>query len=59
MIQEAKRILKNTFGYDDFRLQQEAAIKQVLNKKDALVIMPPFRNTVRLIYSETIYTNIT
>lgn len=40
MIQEAKRILKNTFGYDDFRLQQEAAIKQVLNKKDALVIMP-------------------
>lgn len=40
MIEQAKSILKNTFGYDEFRLQQEAAITQVLNKKDALVIMP-------------------
>lgn len=40
MIHQAKSILKETFGYDDFRLQQEAAISQVLNKKDALVIMP-------------------
>ena len=40
MIQEAKRILKETFGYEEFRLQQEAAIKQVLAKNDALVIMP-------------------
>ena len=40
MIEQARRILKDTFGYDDFRLQQEAAITQVLNKKDALVIMP-------------------
>ncbi len=40
MIHQAKSILKTTFGYDEFRLQQEAAITQVLNKKDALVIMP-------------------
>lgn len=40
MIEQARRILKETFGYDEFRLQQEAAITQVLNKKDALVIMP-------------------
>tara|TARA_Y100001935_G_scaffold223573_1_gene199176 strand:+ start:93928 stop:96105 length:2178 start_codon:yes stop_codon:yes gene_type:complete len=40
VIQEAKRILKETFGYEEFRLQQEAAIKQVLAKNDALVIMP-------------------
>ena len=40
MINKAKSILKETFGYDNFRLQQEAALKQVLAKKDALVIMP-------------------
>lgn len=40
MIHQAKKILQQTFGYDEFRLQQEAAITQVLNKKDALVIMP-------------------
>tara|TARA_R110000868_G_scaffold235273_8_gene489138 strand:- start:43717 stop:45888 length:2172 start_codon:yes stop_codon:yes gene_type:complete len=40
MIHQAKSILKDTFGYDNFRLQQEAAITQILNKKDALVIMP-------------------
>lgn len=40
MIEQARAILKNTFGYDDFRLQQEAAITQILDKKDALVIMP-------------------
>lgn len=40
MIEQARKILKDTFGYDDFRLQQEAAISQVLDKKDALVIMP-------------------
>ena len=40
MIEQAKSILKETFGYDNFRLQQEAAITQILNKKDALVIMP-------------------
>ncbi len=40
MIDQARRILKETFGYEDFRLQQEQAITQVLNRKDALVIMP-------------------
>lgn len=40
MIQQAKNILKDVFGYDTFRLQQEAVIEHVLNKKDALVIMP-------------------
>ena len=40
MISRAKSILKETFGYEDFRLQQEQAINQVLHKKDALVIMP-------------------
>lgn len=40
MIKQAQNILKTTFGYDNFRLQQEAAITQILNKKDALVIMP-------------------
>lgn len=39
-IDQAKSILKETFGYEDFRLQQEQSIKQVLDKKDALVIMP-------------------
>lgn len=39
-IGKAKNILKETFGYDNFRLQQEQAITQVLDKKDALVIMP-------------------
>ncbi len=40
MIKQAKIILKDVFGYDTFRLQQEAVIEHVLNKKDALVIMP-------------------
>ncbi|MEN7551103.1 DNA helicase RecQ [Rapidithrix thailandica] len=32
--------LKQYFGYDQFRLQQEAIIQHALNKKDSLVIMP-------------------
>ena len=40
MIKEAKHILTNTFGYDDFRLQQEEIIAQVLEKRDTLAIMP-------------------
>ncbi len=40
MIQEAHKALNNVFGYDSFRPLQEEAIKQVLHKKDALVIMP-------------------
>lgn len=40
LLAQAKEILKNTFGYDDFRLRQEQAIAQALDNKDALVIMP-------------------
>ena len=32
--------LKKYFGFDSFRDQQETIIQTVLNKKDALVIMP-------------------
>ena len=32
--------LKHYFGYDSFRLTQQEAIQNLLNKKDALVIMP-------------------
>ncbi|HET6528477.1 MAG TPA: DNA helicase RecQ [Balneolaceae bacterium] len=40
MIKEAKNKLNNVFGYEDFRPLQEEVISQVLNKKDALAIMP-------------------
>ncbi|MGD8428050.1 MAG: DNA helicase RecQ [Balneolaceae bacterium] len=40
MIQEAKNKLTTVFGYENFRPLQEEIINQVLNKKDALVIMP-------------------
>ena len=35
-----KAILKNTFGFDEFRPLQEDIINCILNKKDSLVIMP-------------------
>jgi ATP-dependent DNA helicase RecQ len=40
MIQQAKSVLKGTFGYDDFRPLQEEVIGKVLKRKDTLVIMP-------------------
>lgn len=40
MIQQAKTILKETFGYDTYRPLQQEVIKKVLGKKDTLVIMP-------------------
>ncbi|NGP75373.1 DNA helicase RecQ [Balneolaceae bacterium YR4-1] len=40
MIKEAKKKLNDVFGYETFRPLQEEVIEQVLNKKDALVIMP-------------------
>jgi ATP-dependent DNA helicase RecQ len=40
MIQQAKTILKNTFGYDDFRPLQQEIIGNILRRKDTLVIMP-------------------
>ena len=35
-----REILKNIFGYDEFRNLQKEIISSVLNKKDALVVMP-------------------
>ena len=39
-IDDAKRILEETFGYQNFRGQQQAIIETVLHGKDALVLMP-------------------
>ncbi len=40
MIKAARIILKNTFGYDEFRPLQKDVIENVLKRKDTLVIMP-------------------
>ena len=40
MIQQAQKILQETFGYDSFRPLQDDVINNVLQKKDTLVIMP-------------------
>ena len=37
---KAKEILKRSFGYDQFRGQQEEIIGHILNKDDALILMP-------------------
>ena len=39
-LENAREILKHRFGYDSFRLNQEAAIESVLNQKDCVVLMP-------------------
>ncbi len=39
-ITHAKEILKNQFGFDSFRMNQQAAIEAVLNRKDSVVLMP-------------------
>ncbi|MFZ1702255.1 MAG: DNA helicase RecQ [Pyrinomonadaceae bacterium] len=39
-IEAAREILKHRFGYDSFRMNQEAAIVAVLAKKDSVVLMP-------------------
>jgi len=39
-IARALEILKHQFGYDDFRMNQQAAVECVLAKKDCLVLMP-------------------
>ena len=36
----AKNILKHHFGFDSFRMNQEAAIEALLSKKDCVVLMP-------------------
>lgn len=40
MPERVKTILKNVFGYDEFRPLQKEIIENVLNKNDTLVIMP-------------------
>ncbi|MEP1551130.1 DEAD/DEAH box helicase, partial [Paraglaciecola sp.] len=37
---KAREILKNTFGYDQFRDGQSEVISSVLDKQDCLVLMP-------------------
>lgn len=39
-ITRAQEILKHQFGYDSFRMNQQAAIETVLQGKDAVVLMP-------------------
>ncbi len=39
-IDRAREILKHRFGFDSFRMNQEAAIGAVLAKRDAVVLMP-------------------
>ncbi|TXI88221.1 MAG: ATP-dependent DNA helicase RecQ, partial [Crocinitomicaceae bacterium] len=39
-MKEAKKVLKEVFGYDHFRADQEQIIQHILRKKDALVLMP-------------------
>ena len=36
----AQEILKNQFGYDSFRMNQQSAIESVLSQKDCVVLMP-------------------
>lgn len=38
--QQARNVLKEVFGYDDFRAPQEEVICSVLDGKDAFVLMP-------------------
>ena len=40
MIETAKELLKNYFGYDEFRKGQQEIISHILNKEDCLGIMP-------------------
>jgi ATP-dependent DNA helicase RecQ len=40
MLQQARELLKTTFGFDAFRGQQEAAVDAVLKGEDSLVLMP-------------------
>jgi len=39
-LEKAREILKHRFGYDSFRLEQEAVIETVLRRSDCVVLMP-------------------
>jgi len=39
-LEQARRILKSTFGYDDFRDHQAEIIKALIHGRDALALMP-------------------
>ncbi len=39
-ITHALEVLKHKFGYDGFRMQQQAAIEAVLGRRDCVVLMP-------------------
>ena len=39
-LEKAREILKHRFGYDSFRMNQEAAIETVLNGRDCVALMP-------------------
>ena len=39
-MEKARRILKNTFGYHDFRHHQAEIIQALINGQDAMVLMP-------------------
>src|SRR5688572_4429436 len=39
-VEKAKQVLKHQFGFDSFRMNQEAVISAVLAKRDAVVLMP-------------------
>lgn len=40
VMKEAQKVLKEVFGYDQFRADQAQIIQHILEKKDALVLMP-------------------
>ncbi|NEZ46966.1 DNA helicase RecQ [Clostridium niameyense] len=40
MLEEAKKVLKKYFGYNEFRKSQESVIKSILHKNDTVAIMP-------------------
>jgi len=40
MMEQAYEVLKNTFGYDQFRAPQDEIIQALLNSEDAFVLMP-------------------
>ncbi|MGB0733676.1 MAG: DEAD/DEAH box helicase, partial [Pontibacterium sp.] len=40
MMNQAKQLLQDIFGYSEFRTPQDAVVETLVNGQDALVIMP-------------------